>query len=549
MNRFLSLFCLTLCVLALAGGASAVEPKEWTWMVYLDADNNLEPDGLKDFLEMAKVGSDEKINIVVQIDRCDGYASTYGNWTDCRRYLIQKGMTPTAAPLENLGEVNMGSKTVFKDFVVWAMRNYPAKRYALILWNHGGGWRVQRRDTRIHKAICWDETNGDACLYMKDVQDAIRSAESTVNRKLDIVGFDACLMGMIEVATDMKDLAGYMIGSEEIEPGAGWPYDQILGPLAANPTMTPRDLASLVVDAYAAYYKTRDASTTQSAIDLSKISSLNGYIRSFVSAAQNWAGIKAARLATRTYSEADGYPHADLYHFMDSLKAKGVTSAAVLSAAEQVKAALRAAVVNTKNGSDRTNSNGLAIFFPKTKTDYNNADGAAYPNNDFSVATGWNGFLLKFFNPPSEPSTGPSVDGTGTATLSRKTPVPAGSTLRSVTLTFKAAQDLSGGQVVITVPAGWSAPVFEGTNGRIELKNGTGVTATATVSGMNIVVNATTLPAGKSFKIYYRSAKVPGTLGDYAIVVKTKGPGGTLKAIATQPVLTVGEGTTRTSTR
>ena len=68
---------------------------DWTFMVYLDADNNLESAGIDDFLEMASVGSDGNVNIVVQFDRIPGYDRSYGNWTNCQRFLITPDMTPS----------------------------------------------------------------------------------------------------------------------------------------------------------------------------------------------------------------------------------------------------------------------------------------------------------------------------------------------------------------------------------------------------------------------------------------------------------------------
>ena len=81
---------------------------KWTFMVYLDADNNLENDGIADFAEMASVGSSPDLNIVVQMDRIPGYTSAYGDWTDTRRFLVLKNDTPSLTPVQNLGEQNMG---------------------------------------------------------------------------------------------------------------------------------------------------------------------------------------------------------------------------------------------------------------------------------------------------------------------------------------------------------------------------------------------------------------------------------------------------------
>ena len=96
MRRYLLLVFAVLLLLPLGvfSTASADPLPAWTLMVYLDADNNLESAGIDDFLEMATVGSDANINIVVQFDRINGYDTSYGDWTRCKRFYIEKDMTP-----------------------------------------------------------------------------------------------------------------------------------------------------------------------------------------------------------------------------------------------------------------------------------------------------------------------------------------------------------------------------------------------------------------------------------------------------------------------
>jgi len=123
---------------------------EWTYLVYLDGDNNLEGAAIDDFMEMSAVGSTSAVNIVVQFDRIPGYDSSYGDWTDCKRFRVTYGMTPMAEnALIDLGECNMGDPNTLRDFVDWTMTEYPAENYALILWNHGSGWKL---------SVLWMET-------------------------------------------------------------------------------------------------------------------------------------------------------------------------------------------------------------------------------------------------------------------------------------------------------------------------------------------------------------------------------------------------------
>ncbi len=246
--------------------------KEWTFAVYLDGDNNLEREAIDDFLEMATIGSTAEINIVVQFDRVNGYDWSYDDWKTTKRFYITQGMTPIATnAVADIGEANMGATQTVIEFVGWAKANYPAKRYALVFWNHGGGWR---EDSKPHKAVCWDETSDNDCLYMAEVKEAL------AGEHFDLIGFDACLMAMVEVAYQIKDYGTVAVFSQEAEPGDGWPYDTILGDLAGTPTMNANELGQVIVDRYGESYPD-EMGITQSAIDLAKIKDLAPVISQF----------------------------------------------------------------------------------------------------------------------------------------------------------------------------------------------------------------------------------------------------------------------------
>lgn len=190
-------------------------PNDWTFLVYLDADNNLESAGIDDFLEMSSVGSDANIHIVVQFDRTPGYDPTYDDWTTTKRYYITSGMTPTTDnAIEDLGEVNMGSPAILSDFITWGTVNYPATHYALILWDHGAGWKYNSdSDEILTKAVCYDDTSFGDSLTLEELESALSTAGETIY----LIGFDACLMGMAEVDYQIKDWADLRRWSPEMD--------------------------------------------------------------------------------------------------------------------------------------------------------------------------------------------------------------------------------------------------------------------------------------------------------------------------------------------
>jgi hypothetical protein len=399
----------------------------WTFMVYLDADNNLESSGIDDFLEMATVGSSHNINIIVQMDRTGGYDNSYGDWTGTRRFIINRGDTPDKVPLADLDEQNMGDPNTLESFVTWAVQNYPAQHYALSIWNHGNGWReiLEKRQARaigskrdgsdrheggvVLRAVASDDTDGDV-LYMKEVQSALESSRNFLEErlntkvKLDIVGFDACLMGMIEVSYALRNVANYVVASEWVEPGDGWPYDTILSELESTSSFDGKDLGSAIVNKYGLAY---GSGITMSSVDISKINDVVSKIDALTIAMNTeWGALKTAHGNTISYH----YPPSplstwgiDLWQFADKVY-NGVTSATIKTAALQLKNSIDDFVVTESHTSDKDGSHGVAIYFPADLTTFNNdPDHTGYMQTntvyqvDFVIDHRWDEFLQTYY--------------------------------------------------------------------------------------------------------------------------------------------------------
>lgn len=353
-----SLKAITLIVISLVVLGMGVDESlaaTWTILVYLDGDNNLEPYGIDDFEEMATVGSNTNVNILVQMDRISGYSTEYGDWTSTKRFRVTSGMTPTAAnALSDLGEVNMGDPATLTSFINWGVTNYPATHYALVLWDHGSGW--EKREDLVYKAVCWDDTNGGDPLYMKEVKNAMNAASTDMT----LIGFDACLMGMIEVAYELRNTGPtVMVASEETEPGAGWPYNTILADLVANPTWSASQLGTAIVNRYYASYGNDE---TMAAIDMTQINTLATQVSSFANTMRtSW----------------------------------NINPAAVKTSAQTVMTGIDAAVIHELHGGGWPGSHGLAIYFPSTIGSFD----ADYTGTtiDFPANTLWEEFLADFY--------------------------------------------------------------------------------------------------------------------------------------------------------
>ncbi|MDI6752400.1 MAG: clostripain-related cysteine peptidase [bacterium] len=359
-----------------------IEPKkEWTFMVYLDGDNNLEKYGIDDFLEMAQIGSTDKINIIVQFDRVDGYDMSYGDWKTTKRFYITQGMTPTATnAILDIGEANMGATQTVIDFIGWAKTDYPAKRYALVFWNHGGGWR---KDSKPHKAVCWDKTSND-CLYMAEVKEAL------AGEHFDIIGFDACFMGMVEVAYQLKDCGTVAVFSQEVEPGDGWPYNTILADLVGTPTFGAKDLGRVIVERYIESYD--DSYVTQSAVDLTQLGTVATKISDFAdSLNSHYDELKVLRANTD-----DCGAYADIFCFASL--ASSISK--FQDSAESLKSAISDSIIAEGHRSGHPDFHGMNIYFPKVKDeeydDYVIDRVACFPQD-----TTWDEFLARYYESSS----------------------------------------------------------------------------------------------------------------------------------------------------
>ncbi len=364
---------------------------EWTVMIYLDADNNLESAGINDINEMEMVGSSSDVNILVQVDRIPGYDISNSDWTNTRRYYITQDfdLYHISSDLKSeLGELNMGDPQTLVDFASWAITEYPAKKYLLVIWNHGGGFRSPAYTTRD---IAWDDTSGGDKITMPELEYALSAISAQMGENIDIVGMDACLMAMTEVAYQIKDYADILVASEENEPGDGWPYDTILGELAGNPLISSEQLAVDIVDKYIFSYPY--GNVTQSAIDLSYMDTLTSQLSNLALAIMDDSlTLKSKYILASVNSQYYRDPDfIDLYDFCNQLLAYS-NSLEVKNIALNIQQTLVSSVVinSNYNGWSVSGSKGLSIYFPW----YYAYNSNKYSSTNFAQDTFWDEMLL-----------------------------------------------------------------------------------------------------------------------------------------------------------
>jgi len=399
-NKYVIIFFLFILSISLTGCflfPPIDETAEWTVMVYLDADNNLESAGIDDINEMEMVGSTSEVNIVVQVDRIpysvlassnQGYAddTSNGNWTTTRRYYITQDFDPILinSPLKiDLVELNMGDPQTLVDFASWAAINYPAKKYLLVIWNHGGGFR----SLNLAKDIAWDDTNGGDKITMSELEDALSMISAQIGKNIDLVGMDACLMAMTEVAYQIKDYADILVTSEESEPEGGWHYDTILSQLTSNPSLTPTQLATNIVDDYIFTYPT--TYVTQSAIDLSYMDTLTGQLSNLAFEIMSDFSTPKYQyiLAAASSQHYSDYDFIDLYDLCNNIFDHS-NSLEIKNMAIIIQQTLNSAVIKSGySGVGVSRSRGLSIYFPYYYYD------SYYNNTNFAQDTKWDEML------------------------------------------------------------------------------------------------------------------------------------------------------------
>lgn len=244
------------------------DEKEWTVLYYFDGKNNLASMAKSSFSSVQQVGSDENVNVLAEL--------AVGK-NDVLRGKVTNEKTKEVFPgAENIGQADMGSAEHLKQFVEWGMKNYPAKHYALVLWDHGAGFKGSMTD---------DETKH--LITNKQLADSLKEVEKDTGNKMDLINFNACLMGQAEVAYELRDTAKFLVGSEEVEAGLRIPIPGLFGTTPQHKTLTdlqqgikergeikPEELAKLYVFESEKQFGQTMFTPTQSAIDLSKMEGL-----------------------------------------------------------------------------------------------------------------------------------------------------------------------------------------------------------------------------------------------------------------------------------
>ena len=375
---------------------TATKIPPWTFMVYLNGDNDLDPFMDEAFNNMEKAAQNPDVNILALWDRCSLLSD---DGTECfdkdegientRLYRVEYDNTDLiTSPVQevdwNPGELDMGDPATLVNFVTWAKDNYPAKHYFLSILDHGGGWSPTFPEESEQKlaslsppvppnfgglggqdhfvplrrsyhmfggtGLSWDFSDGYSYLSTAEMRRAFCSMTMEGTEKIDVVFYDACLVGMIEEVYAIKDYVNYFVGSEN-EAWGSMPYDQYINSITSS--TQPRELAVDIVNEYTESLPLTGHPSTMSAVDLAAINevslaadSLARAMINGLNSAETMLQIKDAYLLTQKFDynsdfrlEGDIEGYVDLYHLTLKIR-ENVTDTAIQGAAQLVTNAL-----------------------------------------------------------------------------------------------------------------------------------------------------------------------------------------------------------------
>lgn len=338
------------------------QQKEWTLMLYLDGDESaMQQDFIAAFYDMiAKgVGSSQQVNVVIQFDRIP-QREDFGGWTITHRFYYTPGMEPTPDnAISDWGdgtggrEVNMADPDTLSDFIDWAHKTYPANNYALMVADHGYGW----------KGLIIDQTSDGDFMTLKQFAGVLENAKP----EFDVLMLNTCLMQMIEVMHEIKDDGSkVVVGSEN--SGTTWPLANIIETFTTHPDWMPEAFGLEIVDLYNEAHPGED-SITLSALSLENFSLLTLHFKVLV----------------------DAILSDDPF----------IT---VQEKAQIVLDSLNETIIYKRNGSDWTDAGGLSLYWPQMEMGFMPQDffyNYIPQNTSFSTDANWREFLYIYYNPMS----------------------------------------------------------------------------------------------------------------------------------------------------
>jgi len=299
-----------------------------------------------DLQEMMKAKISNNVNLIVETGGCTKWQTTNISAKTNQIYKITSGGMTLAA--DNLGANSMVDPKTLSDFIKYCKTNYPAGRYELIFWDHGGGSLA---------GYGYDTKFPGGSMTLDKIETALKNGGCT----FDFIGFDACLMATLETALVLEPYSDYLLASEETEPGSGWYYTDWLTAISNNPSIDTLDLGKKIIDDYVRYSPPRQQATL-SLVDLAELhgtvpDSFKSFAQSTVQLvkSQNYQPVASARSSVREFAKSSKIDQVDLIQLADKI---GTPEGQAFANA------LKGCVKYNLTSGDMKDCGGISIYFP-----------------------------------------------------------------------------------------------------------------------------------------------------------------------------------------
>lgn len=362
-------------------------------LIYNAADNDLDEYMADDFLTMqaANVDNYDFIRLFVLWDRI-----STATWTDTRLYEVHNGAA-TELDGPNLGltvagaeELNMGDPAVLHNFILDVQDLVgTTPDYYLIMADHGDGWwrRKWPPDKKGPSTLgcCYDETDGDDYLEEQEIHQGITGMGIT------LLGYDACLEGMAEVAYEHRGDAEIMIASQETEWDWGWDWVEVFTRFGQSADHTALNFAHIVVDTYIALSQAnQDEYATMAVYDLSAMDALATAATAMATAIIPLSDNDFYAICNNLeFYGCDGNECEDYVDFIHLANLAAGVDPANTAVYDAVAVAVTQAVIYEDHGTDHPNSHGLNVYFPCVWVPYDE-----YQDVSWAIDTGWDAMVL-----------------------------------------------------------------------------------------------------------------------------------------------------------
>lgn len=355
-----------------AYGAKGTEA-DWTVLIHMASDNNLYRYALEDLNEMEAGLSGEKVNVLVLFDgqrRNDSCVYRIRPDTAINDTIVSEKLDLP----EVLGstEIDSGDPQVLGRFMKWAAQQSPARRTMLTIWNHGGGIFPVKKDSPLD-AYAWDDRGTN--METRDLSETILPAfTKAAGRPLEVLSFDACLMGHLEIGYQVKGLANYFVASEDAEPQGGWDYQTWISALCRQSGMDGAQLGKTLVDSYVQAYQPGGIHAGTGEVTLSAVD-LRALERDVIPAVNRLAeaGISALPALKDPLDKVRGW---EVQSFYDSKScdlgdlARAIAADPALAplhgAALQVGKAVEKMTISSRSSAPKERPTGLVLYFPRS---------------------------------------------------------------------------------------------------------------------------------------------------------------------------------------